>query len=108
VRERSPDEHLRLPHCHARVRDARQRRRLLGQCDRHVLEVVERLHGDTVGRERVQTPVVEHTGGGIVAGDGEVDLQRLGMLALVRQDADSHVKAHADERDHHGPLTERS
>ena len=65
----------------------------------HRFEVVERLRAHDVAHDGVEGPIVEDGVRVRRTPDGEVDLERLGDLALVRQDPHAYVEAHAGELD---------
>ena len=80
-------------------RDAVERERPVGDRPADRLEQVERLGADDVAHDAVQRAIVEDRVGPGAAAHGEVHLERLRQLALVRQEAHAHVEAHAGERD---------
>src|SRR5215212_3093639 len=102
VCQRSADEYVRLANRRACSDDVVEGERAVAERRRDVLEVVERLARDMLRGDRVERTIIEHSLGIIAPRDAEVDLERLCVLALVRQDSDAHVEAHGDERDDHG------
>ena len=105
---------MRLAHGRASADDALHAPRGFDDVRRHVLDVVERAALHALRHQVVERAIVDHAArlrrG--VAGRGphrQVHLERLGKLALVRQDAHTGVEAHGAQGDlvaiRHGGVT---